>query len=296
MIWLYTRSLFIPNALTCPSDSASGRVAPWCTASDDLLNGTDDTADEIMERIVRSATQGPGQRTQPRERRRSRVNRKSRESGHLLDKRPNLSSRANWNNAVTVTQIDESVFSSLLVLRVTSCRRSKEDAEERFDDRGGKRSRLVQWFWDAVVKWTWRHLEAPSMPQMATISAPACCDELSSSFFCFWFVWFVSGLLKRVEFIYELTGQGQQRSTAFDFYFCWINVDDLHSQGLITVILQKRLRKQNTNAKIYFVTLGNVSSCQVVCFSLSGLDRILRAPSVVLTLNFPLFGVLVLGF
>uniref|UniRef100_A0A8D2ZDE0 Formin homology 2 domain containing 3b n=1 Tax=Scophthalmus maximus TaxID=52904 RepID=A0A8D2ZDE0_SCOMX len=38
---------------------------------------THDTADEIMERIVRSATQGPGQRTQPRERRRSRVNRKS---------------------------------------------------------------------------------------------------------------------------------------------------------------------------------------------------------------------------
>lgn len=54
------------------------RVAPWCPASDDLLNGADDTADEIMERIVRSATQGPSQRAQPRERRRSRVNRKSR--------------------------------------------------------------------------------------------------------------------------------------------------------------------------------------------------------------------------
>lgn len=38
---------------------------------------TDDAADEIMERIVRSATQGPSQRTQPRERRRSRANRKS---------------------------------------------------------------------------------------------------------------------------------------------------------------------------------------------------------------------------
>lgn len=37
----------------------------------------DDTADEIMERIVRSATQGPGTRAQPRERRRSRANRKS---------------------------------------------------------------------------------------------------------------------------------------------------------------------------------------------------------------------------
>ncbi|XP_063735535.1 FH1/FH2 domain-containing protein 3 [Eleginops maclovinus] len=54
-----------------------GRVAPWCSASDDPVNCTDDTADEIMERIVRSATQGPSQRTQPRERRRSRVNRKS---------------------------------------------------------------------------------------------------------------------------------------------------------------------------------------------------------------------------
>lgn len=57
------------------------RVAPWCPAAADLANGADDTADEIMERIVRSATQGPSQRTQPRERRRSRVNRKSRKSG-----------------------------------------------------------------------------------------------------------------------------------------------------------------------------------------------------------------------
>ncbi|XP_016896675.1 FH1/FH2 domain-containing protein 3 isoform X3 [Cynoglossus semilaevis] len=37
----------------------------------------EDDADEIMERIVRSATQGPGPRAQPRERRRSRANRKS---------------------------------------------------------------------------------------------------------------------------------------------------------------------------------------------------------------------------
>ena len=37
----------------------------------------EDAADEIMERIVRSATQGPGTRAQPRERRRSRANRKS---------------------------------------------------------------------------------------------------------------------------------------------------------------------------------------------------------------------------
>uniref|UniRef100_A0A671PMT3 Formin homology 2 domain containing 3a n=1 Tax=Sinocyclocheilus anshuiensis TaxID=1608454 RepID=A0A671PMT3_9TELE len=39
---------------------------------------TDDAADEIMERIVQSATQSPRERAQPRERRRSRANRKSR--------------------------------------------------------------------------------------------------------------------------------------------------------------------------------------------------------------------------
>ncbi|XP_031709481.1 FH1/FH2 domain-containing protein 3 isoform X3 [Anarrhichthys ocellatus] len=59
------------------ASSTRGRVTPWCSASDDPVNCTDDTADEIMERIVRSATQGPSQRTQPRERRRSRANRKS---------------------------------------------------------------------------------------------------------------------------------------------------------------------------------------------------------------------------
>ncbi|XP_062421391.1 FH1/FH2 domain-containing protein 3 isoform X2 [Pungitius pungitius] len=59
------------------ASSTRGHVTPWCPASDDPANCTDDTADEIMERIVRSATQGPGQRTQPRERRRSRANRKS---------------------------------------------------------------------------------------------------------------------------------------------------------------------------------------------------------------------------
>ncbi|XP_015258227.1 PREDICTED: FH1/FH2 domain-containing protein 3-like [Cyprinodon variegatus] len=57
--------------------SLRARVAPWCSASDDPISCTDDTADEIMERIVRSATQGPSQRTLPRERRRSRLNRKS---------------------------------------------------------------------------------------------------------------------------------------------------------------------------------------------------------------------------
>ncbi|XP_057690759.1 FH1/FH2 domain-containing protein 3 isoform X1 [Corythoichthys intestinalis] len=59
------------------ASSSRTRVPPWCIANDDAINCMDDTADEIMERIVRSATQGPGQRSQPRERRRSRVNRKS---------------------------------------------------------------------------------------------------------------------------------------------------------------------------------------------------------------------------
>ncbi|KAM3615157.1 uncharacterized protein V6R79_024148 [Siganus canaliculatus] len=59
------------------ASSTRGRVPPWCSASEDIVNCTDDTADEIMERIVRSATQGPSQRTLPRERRRSRANRKS---------------------------------------------------------------------------------------------------------------------------------------------------------------------------------------------------------------------------
>uniref|UniRef100_A0A8C6SEA9 Formin homology 2 domain containing 3b n=1 Tax=Neogobius melanostomus TaxID=47308 RepID=A0A8C6SEA9_9GOBI len=43
----------------------------------DPVKCTDDAADEIMERIVRSATQPPSPRTLPRERRRSRANRKS---------------------------------------------------------------------------------------------------------------------------------------------------------------------------------------------------------------------------
>ncbi|CAL8372505.1 unnamed protein product [Boreogadus saida] len=56
-----------------------GRIVPAWTppAPEDSPACGDDAADEIMERIVRSATQGPGTRTQPRERRRSRANRKS---------------------------------------------------------------------------------------------------------------------------------------------------------------------------------------------------------------------------
>ncbi|XP_028453782.1 FH1/FH2 domain-containing protein 3 isoform X1 [Perca flavescens] len=56
-----------------------GRSMPAWTppVEDTQMCGEEADADEIMERIVRSATQGPGTRAQPRERRRSRANRKS---------------------------------------------------------------------------------------------------------------------------------------------------------------------------------------------------------------------------
>ncbi|KAF7708456.1 hypothetical protein HF521_017513 [Silurus meridionalis] len=57
--------------------ASRGRMGLWSSASEDTSNCMEDTADEIMERIVKSATQGPSQRSLPRERRRSRANRKS---------------------------------------------------------------------------------------------------------------------------------------------------------------------------------------------------------------------------
>lgn len=54
--------------------SHAGRTAAASANEDSMTN---DAADEIMERIVRSATQNSQDRTQPRERRRSRANRKS---------------------------------------------------------------------------------------------------------------------------------------------------------------------------------------------------------------------------
>lgn len=65
-----------------PRVSFLGHTALLSAANEDTSNCTTDTADEIMERIVKSATQGPSQRTQPRERRRSRANRKSRQSAN----------------------------------------------------------------------------------------------------------------------------------------------------------------------------------------------------------------------
>ncbi|XP_052560332.1 FH1/FH2 domain-containing protein 3 isoform X10 [Tympanuchus pallidicinctus] len=54
-----------------------GRIGSWNAGNDDSPNATDDAADEIMDRIVKSATQVPSQRAVPRERKRSRANRKS---------------------------------------------------------------------------------------------------------------------------------------------------------------------------------------------------------------------------
>ncbi|XP_016349552.1 FH1/FH2 domain-containing protein 3 [Sinocyclocheilus anshuiensis] len=56
--------------------ASRGRSA-WAAGNEESQCATDDAADEIMERIVRSATQSPRERAQPRERRRSRANRKS---------------------------------------------------------------------------------------------------------------------------------------------------------------------------------------------------------------------------
>lgn len=41
-----------------------------------------------------------------------------------------------------------------LPLYFSSCLHSEEDTEERSDNRGGKRSWLVQWLRDAGVSWT----------------------------------------------------------------------------------------------------------------------------------------------
>ncbi|KAM9404331.1 FH1/FH2 domain-containing protein 3 isoform 4-T4 [Salvelinus alpinus] len=67
----------VPGLRTRTRASRPGRVGPWgSSVIEDPPNCTD-AADEIMERIVRSATQGPRTRTEPRERKRSRAKRKS---------------------------------------------------------------------------------------------------------------------------------------------------------------------------------------------------------------------------
>uniref|UniRef100_A0A8C0FZ73 Formin homology 2 domain containing 3 n=1 Tax=Bubo bubo TaxID=30461 RepID=A0A8C0FZ73_BUBBB len=62
-----------------------GRIGSWNAGNDDSPNATDDAADEIMDRIVKSATQVPSQRAVPRERKRSRANRKSFRSGLQME-------------------------------------------------------------------------------------------------------------------------------------------------------------------------------------------------------------------
>ncbi|XP_053427075.1 FH1/FH2 domain-containing protein 3 isoform X2 [Nycticebus coucang] len=59
------------------SRASRGSTGSWTVGTDDSPNITDDAADEIMDLIVKSATQVPSQRVVPRERKRSRANRKS---------------------------------------------------------------------------------------------------------------------------------------------------------------------------------------------------------------------------
>ncbi|XP_032458703.1 FH1/FH2 domain-containing protein 3 isoform X1 [Phocoena sinus] len=59
------------------SRASRGSTSSWTVGMDDSPSVTGDAADEIMDRIVKSATQVPSQRVVPRERKRSRANRKS---------------------------------------------------------------------------------------------------------------------------------------------------------------------------------------------------------------------------
>ncbi|XP_048219495.1 FH1/FH2 domain-containing protein 3 isoform X2 [Perognathus longimembris pacificus] len=66
-----------PVLIRTRSRVSRGSTSSWTMGTDDSPNVTDDAADEIMDRIVKSATQVPSQRVVPRERKRSRANRKS---------------------------------------------------------------------------------------------------------------------------------------------------------------------------------------------------------------------------
>ncbi|KAK7139611.1 hypothetical protein R3I93_016678 [Phoxinus phoxinus] len=67
----------VPALRTRTRTRASRGRTVLAAANEESRCVTDDAADDIMDRIVRSATQSPRERAQPRERRRSRVNRKS---------------------------------------------------------------------------------------------------------------------------------------------------------------------------------------------------------------------------
>lgn len=59
------------------SRASRGSTSSWTMGTEESPSVTDDADDEIMDRIVKSATQVPSQRVVPRERKRSRANRKS---------------------------------------------------------------------------------------------------------------------------------------------------------------------------------------------------------------------------
>lgn len=113
----------------------------------------DDAADEIMERIVRSATQGPGTRAQPRERRRSRANRKScmawgkhlnpvftLAEDYIWDRfvaRSNLNSLLNHKKMCWIFTLgDVKILNAWSLTTAAVCPDSEADAEEWSDPRG----------------------------------------------------------------------------------------------------------------------------------------------------------------
>lgn len=59
------------------SRASRGSTSSWTMGTEESPSVPDDAADEIMDRIIKSATQVPSQRVVPRERKRSRANRKS---------------------------------------------------------------------------------------------------------------------------------------------------------------------------------------------------------------------------
>lgn len=58
-------------------------------------------------------------------------------------------------NNTKVSYLSQSVILSPLSLYISSWLHSEKDTEEWFDNRGGQRSWLVQWFGDAGVSWAW---------------------------------------------------------------------------------------------------------------------------------------------
>lgn len=153
----------------------------------------------------------------------------------------------------------QSAAGANIIIHSSSCVHSEEDTEERSDNRGGKCSRLVQWFRDAGVSWTWGRLEALSLPLQrlhptwqptpfwlgTKIPSPALMSwphlhafgshKLDTS--ASWREW-------RKGFIHGLMDWWSERAETerciqtTKLRYCWINIDDVHSQGLIMIILR----------------------------------------------------------